>query len=71
MENQEEIISKSCVLCVQYGEQQLTQQFYVINLGQDHVILGYPWLWEFNPEIDWEEGQLLGSGVILEEIRVT
>jgi hypothetical protein len=39
-------------------------------LEQDHIILGYPWLWEFNPEIDWEEGQLIGEEVKLEEIGV-
>jgi hypothetical protein len=37
-------------------------------LGQDRIILGYPWLREFNPEIDWEEGMLVGEGVKLEEI---
>jgi hypothetical protein len=67
-ENQGGIISKSCVLCVQRGEQQLAQRFYVTNLGQDRIILGYPWLQEFNPEIDWEEGRLIGEGVKLEEI---
>jgi hypothetical protein len=41
-ENQGGIISKSCVLCVRRGEQQIAQQFYVTNLGQDRVILGYP-----------------------------
>jgi hypothetical protein len=30
--------------------------------------LGYPWLQEFNPEIDWEEGRLIGEEVKLEEI---
>jgi hypothetical protein len=69
-ENQGGIISKSCVLHVWRGEQQITQQFYVTNLGQDCVILGYPWLWEFNPEIDWEEGRLTGEEVKLEEIGV-
>jgi hypothetical protein len=67
-ENQGGIISKSCVLRVQQGEQQIAQWFYVTNLGQDRVILGYPWLQEFNPEIDWEEGRLIGEGVKFEEI---
>jgi Retroviral aspartyl protease len=70
-ENQGGIISKSCILCVWRGEQQIAQRFYVTNLGQDHVILGYPWLQEFNPDIDWEEGQLIGEGVKLEEIGIT
>jgi hypothetical protein len=43
-ENQGGIISKSCVLCVKRGERQTTQRFYVTNLGQDRIILGYPWL---------------------------
>jgi hypothetical protein len=70
MENQGGIINKSCVLHVQRGERQITQQFYVTNLGQDHVILGYPWLQEFNLEIDWEEGRLIGDEVKLEEIGI-
>jgi hypothetical protein len=69
-ENQGGIISKSCVLCVQQGEQQIAQRFYVTNLGQDHIILGYPWLQEFNLDIDWEEGWLIREGVKLEEIGV-
>jgi Reverse transcriptase (RNA-dependent DNA polymerase) len=69
-ENQGGIISKSCILCVRQGKQQIAQWFYVTNLGQDRVILGYPWLWEFNPEIDWEEGQLIGEEVKLEEIGI-
>jgi hypothetical protein len=43
-ENQGGIIDKSCVLRVRRGEQQLAQWFYVTNLGQDRIILGYPWL---------------------------
>jgi Reverse transcriptase (RNA-dependent DNA polymerase) len=42
-----------------------------MNLGQDHIILGYPWLREFNLEVDWEEGRLLGEEVKLEEIGIT
>jgi hypothetical protein len=50
------------------GDQQLAQRFYVTNLGQDRIILGYPWLHEFNLEIDWEQGRLIGEEVKLEEI---
>jgi hypothetical protein len=38
-ENQGEIISKSCVLRVRQGEQQIAQRFYVTNLGQDRVTI--------------------------------
>jgi hypothetical protein len=27
--------------------------FYVTSLGQDRIVLGFPFLQEFNPEIDW------------------
>jgi Retroviral aspartyl protease len=69
-ENQGGIISKSCVLRVRRGERQIAQRFYVTNLGQDRVILGYPWLREFNLEIDWEEGRLIRDGVKLKEISI-
>ena len=31
------------------------QRFYIANLGTDRFILGFPWLYEFNPEIDWRQ----------------
>ena len=35
------------------GMQIQVQRFYVTNLGTNRFILGFPWLYEFNPEIDW------------------
>jgi len=34
-------------------------KFFLTNLGNDWFILGYPFLKEFNPRIDWEKAQLL------------
>jgi hypothetical protein len=49
-------VMEACILKVlQQGQQQL-QQFYVTDLGFDRVLLGYPWLQEFNPLINWKEG---------------
>ena len=31
------------------------QWFYVANLGTDCFILGFPWLYEFNPDINWRQ----------------
>ena len=28
-------------------------KFLIVDLGQDRIILGYPWFREFNPTIDW------------------
>ena len=37
------------------GVQTQVQRFYIANLGTDRFILGFPWLYEFNPEIDWRQ----------------
>ena len=31
---------------------------FIINCGKDEVILGLPWLWAINPEIDWKYGRV-------------
>jgi hypothetical protein len=43
------------------------QWFYVTNLGTDCVLLGYPWLREFNPQINWTKGVVKGGQVALKE----
>jgi hypothetical protein len=40
-------------LLVNRGGRKITQQFYVINLGSDRIILGYLWLCTFTSDIDW------------------
>ena len=32
--------------------------FAVTNLGKHKMILGYPWLWDHNPEVDWQTQQV-------------
>jgi len=50
---------KHCVhLYIKYGNQQKQSKFFVTNLGKEQAILGYPWLEEFNPEINWRDGKL-------------
>ena len=44
-------------------------RFYLTNLGKDCFILGYPFLWEFNPRIDWKTGQLLEGNIEIETMR--
>jgi hypothetical protein len=60
------MIVKSCTLCVHRGGKQVHQRFYVMNLGDDHILLGYPWLEEFNPDIDWKVGAMKGLQIELE-----
>ena len=37
------------------GSQVWVQRFYVANLETDCFIFSFPWLYEFNPEIDWRQ----------------
>ena len=43
-------------LQVQTGTQQSTLHFFLSNLGENKVILGYPWFVAFQPCIDWKRG---------------
>jgi hypothetical protein len=65
-ENRNGMIIKSCMLHVCHGGKQARQRFYITNLGDDHILLGYPWLEEFNPDIDWKAGAMKGPQIELE-----
>jgi hypothetical protein len=43
-------------LQVQTGSQRTTLRFFLSNLGENKVILGYPWFTAFQPKIDWKRG---------------
>jgi hypothetical protein len=43
-------------LQVQMGTQRSTLQFFLSNLGENKVILGYLWFTAFQPRIDWKRG---------------
>jgi hypothetical protein len=38
-----------------------TQTFYIVDLGEDHMLLGMPFLAATNPKIDWSEGTFKGK----------
>jgi hypothetical protein len=42
------------------------QWLYIMNLESDRIILGYPWLCTFNPNIDWPNCKLIGPKVKME-----
>jgi gag-polyprotein putative aspartyl protease len=65
-ENKAGKIMRSCTLRVRKGTKQAHQRFFITSLGNDRVILGYPWLEEFNPEIDWSARTMKGTQVQLE-----
>src|SRR5580693_3645041 len=58
-----------CWLRVIHNGQEKLQRFFLTDLGQDRIILGYPFLREFNPSIDWREGKLVQGAVQLQSTR--
>jgi len=62
-------ITHYCNLFIKQGQKKLRQQFYVTNIGKDDFILGYPWFWGFNPDVDWANNQLKGPQIKIETIR--
>jgi gag-polyprotein putative aspartyl protease len=65
MENQGGQIKELYVLNILQGRKETAQPFFVMNLGEDQLILGYPWLKEFNPTINWTQGTILGPPIKL------
>jgi len=47
-----------CHLRILYNGKEDLQDFYIMDLGKDRLILGYPFLRMFNPQINWEKGKL-------------
>jgi hypothetical protein len=45
-------------LQVRVGTKVKDMKFLVTNIGEDEIILGYPWLAAFQPIINWKEAVL-------------
>ena len=54
-------ITRKCWLKMTLGIHSEEIDFFVIDLGQDYMVLGYPFLHCFNPAINWEVGELNGQ----------
>ena len=35
--------------------------FYIMGMGGDHIVLGYPWFAASNPRPNWKEGTLAAT----------
>ena len=64
--NQSGSVTHFIDLLVNRGGRKIMQRFYVMNLGSDRIILGYPWLRAFNPDINWPNCKLIGPKVKME-----
>jgi len=56
--NQDGNITHYTNLQVKMGKETHILRFLITNLGQDEVILGYPWFTAFEPKIRWREATL-------------
>jgi hypothetical protein len=68
-ENKQGKITHYCWLCIVKGEKHMLQRFYITALGKDCIILGYPFLYDFNPKINWKTGKIQGEPVQLQSSR--
>ena len=64
-ENKQGKLTHYCWLRIVQGERTKLQRFYIMLLGRDRIILGYPFLYEFNPSIDWRQGRICGEPMLL------
>jgi RNase H-like domain found in reverse transcriptase/Reverse transcriptase (RNA-dependent DNA polymerase) len=64
-ENQEGRITHFCILHTTLEDKEKAQKFYITSLGQDQMILGYPWLHNYNLKIDWKEGKFEGEPLLV------
>jgi len=59
-------ITHYCWLQIVYQGKQRLQKFFIASLGKDSIILGYPFLYVFNPTINWQQGKIKEGGVSLQ-----
>ena len=65
-ENKLGLITHFCWLRIKYNGQSKLQRFFITALGKDRMILGYPFLWTFEPRINWRQGDLIDGEVVLQ-----
>jgi len=61
-------IDSFCWLKIHYQDRIARMKFYLTSLGDDSFILGYPFLYAFNPNVDWRRAKLHGGPIQLETI---
>ena len=64
-ENRKGRIQYYCWLKVCINGKAKGMRFFLTGLGNDRFILGYPFLCEFNPQIDWSLGSLAKGHVVI------
>src|SRR5271169_2678920 len=57
-ENKRGTIRQYVNLSFNIGTKQFKEKLYVTGLGKQKIILGFPWIQEHNPLIDWKKGMI-------------
>ena len=65
-ENKQGKLTHYCRLRVKYNEKEDLQNFYLTDLGKDRLILGFPFLHKFNPQVNWRKGVLKEGTVTIQ-----
>jgi hypothetical protein len=56
-------VTEYAPITILYNGQTTAHTFYVIDLGEDHMLLGMPFQAATNPDIDWTKGAFKGAVV--------
>ena len=59
--NRAGMVREACILEIEHQGERRLQRFYITDLGFDRILLGYPWLSYYNPQINWKEGMVEGE----------
>ena len=57
-----------CWLKVKVGKREEKMMFFLTRLGKERFILGYPFFWAFDPQMDWRKGQVLDGKISIETL---
>jgi hypothetical protein len=63
--NQSREVTEGVILIIKYNGRPQKHLFYVANIGEDDLILGYPFLEATDPKISWTEGTIEGTIILL------
>ena len=58
-DNKEGTLTRYTNLEITFNGRTDVQQFYIMNLGEDHAIFGFPWMQTFEPEINWGKAEIV------------
>jgi hypothetical protein len=58
-------VTEGVTLIIKYNGKPQKHLFYVANIGEDNLILGYPFLEAAGPNISWKEGTMCGTIILL------